>query len=788
MLTYHQVMTTKFSLLGKAATKWDEAANKFESTQNVYNAKVKSVGTGGSWNGQSATAAQPVMTITSGQYTAAAKEARAIASILRDAEDQFVKLRAELKSAVADAVQAGMKVSEDGIARFDYEKASEADANAARHDPDLHTVEDSWTKHIDKAVKAFDETDKYVKLALKQAVEDPDPLDGVNHGFNGKALDDIEAVEGQKAGDLAMKLNSNGHLKDTELAELKRLERENKGDKDFSQAFLNSLGPKGTISFSNKLADLAGDKKHAQDYRQLRDALATNIASATKVPKFRGEGGKELRFGSKEYAQAYSKWLKSSDGNFYEHFRKGLQKAGVAKYDLDAVTEKQNTIGRYHGQQVRGYQSLITLMKHGDGYSTQFLTDLGNDIRAAEDKKQGGDPDIWDLYGDFGDKKDGGFAHDPMNGLLGIMSHDPDTSAAFLDPNSDPDPGNGKAEKNDRLEYLVKDRDWKLTNTTTWTGNIENSGDDTTVKDPHNGFDAALKAAATGRLPDSNAATAPAHHSAANAAVMHEAVKFFGDDPTLIKDDGAFTDLRRSLGEMTADYTGDVQRAMYFDDSLPVNGASAKLGNVKLEPFLEAVGRDPHAYGAITAAQHTYTANQVHDVINGHSSSHVSLADRVKSAVAPGAVVAGIMSEGRAEGIHEEHIANDDKFNEKAGIASKWANRFIGYGIGAGFERYPGAAPIAEPVGWIQEDLNDSIMKSIQKDTTTEAQDQAGYNFSEGRKASVEAARFAVKNAAEGSGLDAKTINDLKKAVGIAAGNSHGEGSNWQQARNGIRG
>ncbi|MGP3946368.1 hypothetical protein [Streptomyces sp. 6N106] len=346
---------------------------------------------------------------------------------------------------------------------------------------------------------------------------------------------------------------------------------------------------------------------------------------------------------------------------------------------------------------------------------------------------------------------------------------------------------NGKVDKNDRLEYLVKDRDWKLTNTTTWTGNIENSGDDTTVKDPHNGFDAALKAAATGRLPDSNAATAPTHHSAANAAVMHEAVKIFGDDPTLIKDDGAFTNLRGSLGEMTADYTGDVQRAIYFDDSLPVDGASAKLGNVKLEPFLEAVGRDPHAYGAITAAQHTYTANQVHDVINGHSSSDVSLTDRVKSAVAPGAVVAGIMSEGRAEGIHEEHIANDDKFNEKAGLASKWANRFIGYGIGAGFERYPGAAPIAEPVGWIQEDLNESIMNSIKMDTTPEAQDQAGYDFSQGRKASVEAARFAVENAADGSDLDPKTENDLKKAAGIAAGHSHGEGSNWQQARNGTR-
>ncbi|MFI0813997.1 hypothetical protein ACH4TX_28290 [Streptomyces sp. NPDC021098] len=787
MLTYHDVTTTKFSLLGKAATKWDEAAKKFESAQKTYDAKVKSLSADGSWNGQSAIAAQPVSVVTSGQYTAAAKEARAIASILRDAQDQFVDLRAKLKSAVADAVKAGMKVSEDGIARYDYDKASEADANAARHDPDMHTVEQKWTKHISKVVEAFDDTDRYVKLALKQAVEDPDALDGVNNGFNNKALGDIEAVEGKKASDLAMKLNS-GDLDEKGLAELKRLERENKGDKDFSQTFLASLGPKGTINYNNKLADLAGDKEHGKDYRQLRDSLATNISSATKVPKFKGADGKELRFGSKEYSKAYSKWLKSSDGNFYEHFRKGLQKAGVEKYDLNAVTEKEDSIGRYHGQQVRGYQSLITLMKHGDGYSTQFLSDLGDDIRSAEDEKKGGDPDIWDLYGKFGNKKDGQFAQDPMDGLLGIMSHQPDASAAFLDPNSDPNPGDGKAEKNDRLEYLVKDRDWKVTNTTTWTGNIENTGDDTTLKDPHKGFDAALKAAATGRLPDSNAATDPPNHSAANAAVMHEAVRLFGDDPSLIKKDGDFTDLRRSLGEMTADYTGDVQRAITSDDDLPLNGASAKLGNVKLEPFLETVGRDPHAYGAITAAQQAYTANQVDDVINGHSTSQVSLSERINTAVSPGAVVAGIMSEGRAEGIHEEHIADDKEFNEKAGLASKWANRFIGVGIGAGLERNPAAAPIAEPIGWIQEDLNESIMKSIERDTTEKAQDEAGYDFSNGRKQALESARFAVQHAAERSDLDKDTINDLKDAAGKQAGNSHGEGSNWQQARNGNRG
>ncbi|MFD9603802.1 hypothetical protein [Streptomyces sp. NPDC059970] len=49
-------------------------------------------------------------------------------------------------------------------------------------------------------------------------------------------------------------------------------------------------------------------------------------------------------------------------------------------------------------------------MEESDGHSGQFLKDMATDIRAAEDKKQGGNPDIWDLRGDFSGKGDGWFA------------------------------------------------------------------------------------------------------------------------------------------------------------------------------------------------------------------------------------------------------------------------------------------------------------------------------------------------------------------------------------------
>ncbi|MDW6060027.1 hypothetical protein SAZ11_20950 [Streptomyces sp. FXJ1.4098] len=153
-------MTIDLSLLESAATKWDEAAKKFEAVQKIYDSKVKSVGLDGTWNGVSHLVARPNMQLTDEQFTAAPKEARAVASILRDAHSQFVELRGKVKSAVADAVKAGMKVSDAGIASYDYSKASASDANAAHHDPGMRDVERTWTRHIEAAVKAVDDADR----------------------------------------------------------------------------------------------------------------------------------------------------------------------------------------------------------------------------------------------------------------------------------------------------------------------------------------------------------------------------------------------------------------------------------------------------------------------------------------------------------------------------------------------------------------------------------------------------------------------------------------------------
>ncbi|MFJ8000467.1 hypothetical protein ACIQ7D_25590 [Streptomyces sp. NPDC096310] len=526
MLTYEDVMTTDFELLTTAAGKFDGMAGEFKKVEDRYKDSVQSVTMGPNWLGASATAAYTNFAATRYEYAAAQKQAKAIAGLLRDAHEQFVDLKKRVASARDDAVKAGMKVSEYGTVSYDYSKLTDSERRAVQHDPDLRSVEQSWAKHIDDCVKAVDDADKGVKLALEAVVVDSvgDKNDEtLGTGFNAHAKGDIELYEAENQKEIATRINNGEKVSPAEWTEFQRSFRDNSDNKAFSQTFLNGLGPAGTLQLSNKLNDLShsGDRGQRSDFKNITQGLSRTLAGATRVPEFKGtdSNGKPtvLPYGTKEYQKAFSEWSKTSDAKFYNEFRDGLTKAGVEKYDLDAAGNKI-AIGTGHGQQVRGYQSLVTLMQQGGGYSPQFLGDVTDDMIAAEKK----DKDIWDLYGKFEGKEDGWFANDPVDGALKVMSRDPEASTGYLDPAAD---GN-----KDRLEYLLRERDWDTVDTTTWSGNIERTGSDTFDGDVRAGLGLALESATTGREPGAPG-TEFGRHSEAEARIMHDTINLidYGD-------------------------------------------------------------------------------------------------------------------------------------------------------------------------------------------------------------------------------------------------------------------
>ncbi|WP_432015369.1 hypothetical protein [Streptomyces cucumeris] len=225
----------------------------------------------------------PRWPLTYDQFLAAPKEARAIASLLRDVHDQFVRLHSELTSVVAEAKKAGMAVSGDGLARYDFSDCTEQEKFSIQYDPELRDTVAAWNQRIPQAVKAVDDADQGAKLALKAAVEHPDKPGTVN-GFNAGAQGDIEKAEAKEATDLSKKLAKDGKLSAQDMEEMHRLFRDNQDQKAFSQTYLAGLGPEETAKINYKLSGLAhGDAK--QDILAVQQGMAMSIASATKNPQ-----------------------------------------------------------------------------------------------------------------------------------------------------------------------------------------------------------------------------------------------------------------------------------------------------------------------------------------------------------------------------------------------------------------------------------------------------------------------------------------------------------------------
>ncbi|MYV62295.1 hypothetical protein GTW37_26005 [Streptomyces sp. SID4931] len=553
-------MQTDLSKLTATAGKWEAMAVEFKKLEDQYKQDVHGVTVDGSWAGFSAAAANEHFNVTLRELQGAQAEAKAIAALLRDAHTQFVDLRGKVQAARADAIEAGMKVSARGAVFFDTERLSPSSRNAYHHDPSYQesgrAEAAKWEQIIDRAVKAVSDADVGVGIALNAVVVDTDLLDGTANGFNAKAKNDIEKYEADHMAEISTRINS-GTATAQDLKEAERSMRDNSGNKIYSQTLLNSLGADGTIKFTNKLNDLAyfDDKGRKKDYLGLQKGLAVTLASATKDP----------------------------DSKFYKEFRADLKKAGVEKYDLD-VTGEKIAFGKGHGQQAVGYQSLVTLMQHGGGYSGQFLKDVAGDIRAAEDKDQGGDPDVWDLRGDFSGKNDGWFANDPLDGILAVMAKDPETATSYLDPGPDG--------KNDNLDYLLTDRDWEHENTTDWRGNLEITGRDELNEDVRTGLGLALEAGTTGHEPQAPG-TELGRHSEAQARIMHDTINILDygvADGHDAKDAGPANGDNVLKGDDYANMRGPLARAMasYTPDTVDILAGDGPGGRVGKDDALAA--------------------------------------------------------------------------------------------------------------------------------------------------------------------------------------------------------
>ncbi|UUS31444.1 hypothetical protein NRO40_11770 [Streptomyces changanensis] len=256
MLTYHDVMSADFGPLNAAADKWQKMADEIHKVENAYRDSVQKITMGQTWLGDSATAAHTNFAATRYEYQAAQTQAKATATLLRNAHQQFTELKKQLENARADAVKAGMKVSEQGNVAYDWDKLTPAEREAARHDPDhastVRASEQSWREYIASCVKAVNDADTDLKKDLESAVKDGYGAkndETLGTGFNGDAGKVAAADDKQKQDRMelnALKIRDNETLEDWLL----RLQRDGvekiTGSKQLADLF--AAVQKGTIT------------------------------------------------------------------------------------------------------------------------------------------------------------------------------------------------------------------------------------------------------------------------------------------------------------------------------------------------------------------------------------------------------------------------------------------------------------------------------------------------------------------------------------------------------------
>ncbi|MFJ7999847.1 hypothetical protein ACIQ7D_22350 [Streptomyces sp. NPDC096310] len=708
MPSYYEVMHIKLSELTSAADGWKEMAARFKKLEDLYEEDIQDVASENKWTGLSASAAAPNFAVTRGQFDAAQKEALGMESLLRDAHTTFTDLKAKVESAVADAVKAGMKVSDQGMARYDYSKVDAATAKSVRHDPDLPNVENSYTSNIMAAVKAVTEFDQDVKTALLNA-------SGADNtalfGFNPKPVGDVQAVE---ALDLTEKINA-GEASQKEIKEYRDVMRENAKDKHFAEAYLHSLGAEDTVRLAdqmnlaaNERGASAGDKKL---YESINTSLANTVASGTKDP----------------------------DSYAYKPFMKGLKEVG------------DDNIGG-NLSPTNGYQSLVTLMKNGDGYGKQFLNDVGDDIIKVEKAN----PNKWEhAY----DPTRPNLVSDPLDGLLQVMSKEPDAATYFLDPEA-------KGNKNGHLEYLLTDREWKNEYMSAPGGIRE-------FESPYKaaGLGAAIEAAATGNEPGTKPGE-PGPHTEGQARVMHNAIKFLdeagGDE---FPED--LQNLRQPMARALTDYVADTHIILNGQESKyggiagadNINGSGDKahiaVGQASLVRVMRGIADDAPSFSLLYETERAYGADILANTraYNGDTTHGLSADWNVH-----GKEIG--MGMGVLNGI------GADVYKDKMDDRVEWAEDTSTYSsIGA--NGLIGEIPILSTAGGA---LIDSYAYDWTKDVTEAAEDEGKKDSSDNFAKGVDGTNELFQNWGEKNGITED--NSFKSARDLAnTGHSDGRGA-----------
>ncbi|WP_328659560.1 DUF6571 family protein [Streptomyces sp. NBC_00334] len=768
-ITYYDLMHVSLGQLRDAVSAWRRAVGHLRQLETDARDGLKRKSDHARWEGVNAGVTRDFVNATADEFTDLHVEANAVYKVLEDAHQELEALQASVRTLTAEAEDRGYVVHDngDGTASVHIPVAP----GLPRDDKDREERQ-RYASAITGKIAHANDIDASTKLALARS-HGNDPYNAGHASY-----DSLNDAQVERALELAMKREG---MTDRELAELNRLLRHNGRERDgeFATEFFEGLGgPRQTLEFYGALS-IDGTSE---------DAYKTRLAGVQDLQRYMGHA----------LANATDPYTPQSIRGDRQHLPSWwgaeFRKLGTQEIEWD----------RGMMNKPYGYQVLGGLLRYGN-YDPAFLTPIAehvtqlhqeNSHRFLSNRPVGSD----DGYG-FNPSGRLGSGNDPLNSVLEALGHSPEASERFFTHAPTAYNEDGTIKSGEKLSFhsyldLFTDKDFE------WTIDRNSFNvlvdEEATTKARNFGPDAlghALEAATTGRPYDSDMVDPSVGHSESQAKLVHDIVEKFAQNPGLLthnlngdleeEETGPLYALRDSLGHISADYIGDFQRSMYGESAdskaFPVNGATADLGYGDAQKFLGLVGQEPVAYNAVTSAQQAYTANVVHDFLRAEGKG-LSPEDgsRVGDLVAPGAAIAGIMSNSRADAVYDYHTASNAEYNDAVADNAKWVNRIVGVGTGAIPAPF---SAVAEPVNWLAEDVTESVVKSVEKDTVDEAESSAGKEYSDGRRAVMDASEVAVTTYVAHHGkLDANTKDSLVRAVRTQAGVSHSDGAQWNSS------
>lgn len=645
-----------------------------------------------------------------------------MARALRDAHTELAGAQADLKAAIQSAADRGLTVDDTGGVHW-----PPATNPADKNDPDYAN---SYRQ------KATDVADAIARAVARAAAADAAAAGALaadtgadRTSFNAKPLGGQPEEEAKKAADL---LRLGDKATEAQVLELNQLVKSHSGDPRFATAFYTSAGPDGFLSSYGALSEFGGyygSDATKKALLELQGNLGRTLATATdgaKVP------------------------------HLSEAWQTGLRKAGAAQYQL--------LPDRLQGGNPYGYQILSNILRTGT-YDPHFLNPVVEHITQLSAQNPGRWEDAVSKANPIGQVfflgKDGSGIN-PMSGALEALGHNPTAATKYF---------------HDQATVYNDDGTVKATGQpNTYLKQLTGTGFNSILQDyqpdhgPHGkaapmeagALGHALEAATTGRAYDATDAPLPPH-TPEMAAVAAQVVDRFGngDGPKLLRKGELFADLAPSLGHATAAYMGDVQAALSPQDrTLPSYGAPAHLGQESTAKLLGALGRNPEAFGAIAQAQQAYTTAHIQDVMLHRDTYGDQFGQAVNNAAHPGGEVAGILTAARTSALVGEMKDQADAYNKSIDQNAMWGKSVWAMTGGKALGQVPVVgAGLSLPVNYFIDQLAANYHIEANTADPATAADVAGLN------GSAEAAKRAVEQAAQGTGLNPQQIEALSTAA-----------------------